>query len=326
MLCLAAWLSFRGLWFCHFLSCSASSLPPSLSLSVTFWVQTWQQKQSGRMFSVRWITVWSCRKAILTSSYSGREAAEELKPSEAVLHSQTSQKQGQAWFLRVKCSESDKRPTLMWMSCSPSASSDTFLIGCSSFFNLTNLKWSRPRSKQQSTDSCEGDTDLQLPSSSSPSSSSALKTPANGEKQLAVCELAFGSLPRAHLDVYAVTSFSRLWAKRWLRKRSCPWGSRRSSRASTRSLFSSTWRELRVVKAARTKEQLTICSFPQQWWSCWSRPSRPSLFIVPQKHSSSDSRACFFFFKLLQMFWRWSSCFVPSFCSDHSSAVAKGAT
>lgn len=45
-----------------------------------------------------------------------------------------------------------------------------------------------------------------------------------------------------HLAMYAATSFSRLWAKRWLRKRSWPWGSRRLSRASMRLLLSRTWR------------------------------------------------------------------------------------
>lgn len=127
-------LAFTGIFFD--LSCLSSSLSPI----ETFLVQTWQQKQSGRMFSVRWITVCSSRKPVLTSSYSsGREAAEELKHPETLLHSQTSQKQGQAGFLQVKYGAPDKRPTLMWMRCSPSASSDTFLICCS--FSLHSSIW-----------------------------------------------------------------------------------------------------------------------------------------------------------------------------------------
>lgn len=44
-----------------------------------------------------------------------------------------------------------------------------------------------------------------------------------------------------YLAMQAVSSLSRLCAKRWLMKSSCPWGSRWCSSASIRSLFSSTW-------------------------------------------------------------------------------------
>lgn len=144
-------------------------------------------------------------------------------------------------------------------------------------FDKQDLNWSLPHSKQSTVNSelqvAEGDISYsmclpthailkqQLPVACSSSTAAKMSPKVNNSQPVCFrassdwaqtrsqpgvslsytvavhCRAALG-----HLAMYAATSFSRLWAKRWLRKRSWPWGSRRLSRASMRLLLSRTWK------------------------------------------------------------------------------------
>lgn len=135
-------------------------------------------------------------------------------------------------------------------SCTPESATFFFPLFK---FDKQDLNWSLPRSKQSPAEAASGwgrylpldvftaSRNLKrqlLPPVPSPACLFwRMAVTASWEPGGVDCAAAL-----VHLAMYAATSFSRLWAKRWLRKRSWPWGSRRLSRASMRLLLSRTWR------------------------------------------------------------------------------------
>lgn len=211
---------------------------------------------------------------ILESSYSSRVkgALGAVKHFMTHLHFQNSQKQGRAWLSRSHHGISsvvnqinsrlwcwrvvERWPPLMhcWI-CHFSFHSSIWQTG---------LNWSLPHSKQSAASGrgrylplCAFAASFNLkqqlpPVSPSAAAAAVAEKERSGERSAGSdrAQAAAGRLHAAfHLDMKAATSFSRLWAKRWLRKRSWPWGSRRLSRASTRLLLSRTWKERAVSDA-----------------------------------------------------------------------------
>lgn len=199
------------------------------------------------------------------------------------LHFLNSQKQGRAWLSRSHYGISSMvnqinsrlwcwRVAVCWP---PQMHSWICHFSFHSSIWQTGLNWSLPHSKQSAargwgrylplyafTTSYKLKQQLPLVSPSASAAAAAAAEMSEKRKRLFVWELALKAsgdwaqtwgeaaarwlhtvVAVAHLDMKAATSFSRLWAKRWLRKRSCPWGSRRLSRASIRLLLSRTWKE-----------------------------------------------------------------------------------
>lgn len=171
-------------------------------------------------------------------------------------------------------------------------------------FDKQDLKWSLPHGKQPAASwgrefPLYVDTSRELQQSAPPASGvqdpplpkPKVKEPAGNwwSPRLEEIERSLqenSSHPAVHhLLMYPATSFSRLWAKRWLRKRSWPWGRRRLSRTSTRLLFSRTCRK----KDSSSNNIQTCCASQPGFCLNVMMPSEAGAVLVHRDHTQTTS-------------------------------------